>query len=296
MASGAQHASSRSSPAARARTAPAGRTPAPRWSRPSCRTRWARRGPACPRAAAGTRPGTRRGCRRWPGCRRRPAPAPAAARPAPRPAPALPAGLASPVRLTRNSAATSGSRTGTSRTWPGGQYGFWLVISTRPRPAGGRNACTDARSGALSNTSSHPAGNAASTPCTDATGSRVSSRSRAPSWAASSPNPAASTAGSSAANCQATPTSARCRCAYSTATLVFPAPPSPHKATIRGPSLTGRSAGHPAPPAAPPGRPATPAAAPATPAGPPPPAADTPPGRSPSHHGRPPRTRPEDPG
>ena len=58
---------------------------------------------------------------------------------------------------------------------------------------------------------------------------------RAPSWAASSPNPAASTVGSSAGNCQATPTSARCRCAYSTATLVLPAPPSPHNATIRGP-------------------------------------------------------------
>src|SRR5262249_5478076 len=56
-----------------------------------------------------------------------------------------------------------------------------------------------------------------------------------PSWAASSPNPAASTVGSSAENCQATPTSPSCRCAYSTATLVFPAPPSPHRATTRSP-------------------------------------------------------------
>ena len=38
---------------------------------------------------------------------------------------------------------------------------------------------------------------------------RIRATSRAPSWAASSPNPAASTVGSSAANCQAAPTSAR---------------------------------------------------------------------------------------
>ena len=70
---------------------------------------------------------------------------------------------------------------GTSTAWPGGHTALWLVINTRPSPAGGKNASTDARSGTLSNTSSHPAGNAANTPCTDATGSRVSASSRAPS-------------------------------------------------------------------------------------------------------------------
>ena len=54
-----------------------------------------------------------------------------------------------------NSAATSVSSTGTSSAWPGGQSGSGLVISTRPGPAGGRNGSTDARSGALSNISSH---------------------------------------------------------------------------------------------------------------------------------------------
>ena len=39
----------------------------------------------------------------------------------------------SSVRLTRNSAATSWSSTGTSRIWPG-QFGFWLLISTRCAP------------------------------------------------------------------------------------------------------------------------------------------------------------------
>ena len=102
----------------------------------------------------------------------------------------------------------SRSSTGTSSGWPG-QAGFWLVISTRPGPAGGRNAATEARSAALSKISSHGAANPASTACTDATGSRASARPRTPSCAASSPNPAASTVASSAANCHATPTSAR---------------------------------------------------------------------------------------
>ena len=113
------------------------------------------------------------------------------------------------------------------------------MISTRPGPAGGTNGSTAARSGTLSNTTSHPAPARASTACTDATGSRGSTTSRAPSWAASTANSAASTAGSSAGNCQHTPTSARCRCAYSTATLVLPAPPSPHNATSRGPDCPG---------------------------------------------------------
>ena len=142
---------------------------------------------------------------------------------------------ASPVRDTRKSAATTGSSTGTSTAWPGGQIWFCVVISTRPGPAGGTNGATDARSGALSNTTSHPAFIRASTPCTDATGSRASAASRAPSCAASTPNSAASTAGSSAANCQHTSTSARCRCAYSIATLVLPAPPSPYSTATRGP-------------------------------------------------------------
>jgi hypothetical protein len=83
-------------------------------------------------------------------------------------------------------------------------------------------------------TSSHGSDSAASTACTEATGSRMSAASRTPSWAASSPNPAASTAGSSAANCQARPTSARCRCAYVIATLVFPTPPNPHNTAVAG--------------------------------------------------------------
>ena len=62
----------------------------------------------------------------------------------------------SPVRLIRKPAAASVPSTGTSSTGQG-QCGFWLVISTRPGPAGGRNASTDARSGALSKISSHGA-------------------------------------------------------------------------------------------------------------------------------------------
>ena len=90
---GRQNASSRSSPAAPgAGLRQVRRTPAARWWPPSGGTRSARRGPAGPGAAAGTRPGTRPGCPRWPGRRRRPAPAPAAARPALRPAPGRPAG------------------------------------------------------------------------------------------------------------------------------------------------------------------------------------------------------------
>jgi hypothetical protein len=109
------------------------------------------------------------------------------------------------------------------------------VISTRPGPAGGTNRATEARPGALSNSSSHRAGLPASTACTAATGSP---RSAAPSWAANSPNPAASTAASSAGNCHATATSASRRWAYSSATLVLPAPPSPHNAATRGPPLS----------------------------------------------------------
>ena len=37
-----------------------------------------------------------------------------------------------------------GSSTGTSRTWPGGQIWFRLVIRTRPGPAGGTNGATEA--------------------------------------------------------------------------------------------------------------------------------------------------------
>ncbi len=84
------------------------------------------------------------------------------------------------VRVTKKSAATPVARTGTSRSWSACQFRFWLVICTRPGPAGGRNRSTDARSAALSNTSSHPAGNLTSIRRTDATASRVSSR----SWAA----------------------------------------------------------------------------------------------------------------
>ena len=109
---------------------------------------------------------------------------------------------ASPVRLTRNPAATCGSSTGTSRAWPGGQIWFRLVISTRPGPAGGTNRATEARSGALSNTSSHGPGWRPAPRAPTATGSP---RSAAPSWAASSPNPAASTAGSSAGELPAHP-------------------------------------------------------------------------------------------
>jgi len=148
----------------------------------------------------------------------------------------------SPVRFTRKPAATSVSKTGTSRIWPGGQCWDWVVTSTRPFPAGGTNRSTEARSVTLSNTSSHPVSCRASTACTDATGSRASARSRAPSCAASTAKSADSSAGSSAGNCQHTPTSARCRCAYSTATLVLPAPPSPDNAASRGPGRPGPTA------------------------------------------------------
>ena len=47
------------------------------------------------------------------------------------------------------------------------------------------------------------------------------------------PSPAA---GSSAGNCQATATWSSCRWAYSTATLVLPAPPRPHRPTTLGPA------------------------------------------------------------
>ena len=100
-------------------------------------------------------PGNRPGCPRWPGCRRRPAPAPAAARPASPARSQAACRSGSPVRSTRNPAATSVSSTGTSSACPRGHSALWLVISTRPGPAGGRNASTDARSGALSKISSH---------------------------------------------------------------------------------------------------------------------------------------------
>ena len=95
-------------------------------------------------------------------------------------------------------------------TWPG-QFGFWLVISTRPGPAGGRKSASEAMSTASSKMSSHGAGNRARTACTEATGSRESARPGVPSWAASSENPAAITVASSAANCHATSTLSRFR-------------------------------------------------------------------------------------
>jgi len=52
--------------------------------------------------------------------------------------------------LIRNSAAASVSKAAISRACVGGQSELWLVISTFPGPAGGRNAVTDARSAALS--------------------------------------------------------------------------------------------------------------------------------------------------
>src|SRR5215472_2711999 len=112
---------------------------------------------------------------------------------------------------------------------------FGSGASTRPLPAGGKNSRTCSGPGTLSNTSSQPAGKAASTECTAATGSPPPDDPPMPSWAARSVNPAASTVVSSAGNCQATPTSPKCRCAYSTATLVLPAPPSPYRTTTRGP-------------------------------------------------------------
>ena len=149
---------------------------------------------------------------------------------------------ASPVRATKNSAAISTASSGMCTAQPGGQCWFWLVITTRPGPAGGMNASTEARSAALSSTTSHPAACRASTACTEATGSRGSTISRAPSCTASKPNSAASTAGSSAENCQHIPVPPRCRYANSTATLVLPAPPSPHNATTRGPGRPGSGA------------------------------------------------------
>lgn len=92
-------------------------------------------GPAGPRAAAGTTPGTRPSTPRWLGRTRLPAPVPA-------------------IRLIRNSVAPCGSSTGASMAWPGGQIWFRLVVSTRPSPAGSINRDTAARSGALPNTSS----------------------------------------------------------------------------------------------------------------------------------------------
>jgi hypothetical protein len=126
----------------------------------------------------------------------------------------------------------SSAETGTAK--PGGQIALWLVTSTWPLPAGGKNGCTAPWPGALSNTSNQPAGNAASTACTEATGSRASTTSRAPSCAASRLNSASNNSGSSAGNCHASPTSARCRWAYSTATVVFPTPPKPCSAATRG--------------------------------------------------------------
>ena len=111
---------------------------------------------------------------RWPGCRRRPAPAPAAARPAPPPAPPRPARPDRRSGSPRTRRDLGVQHRDLHRLAAAASAALWLVISTRPFPAGGKNRCTDARSGTLSNTSSHSAGNAASTPCTDATGSRAS--------------------------------------------------------------------------------------------------------------------------
>jgi hypothetical protein len=77
-----------------------------------------------------------------------------------------------PVRARRNPAAVSRSSIGTSRLCPPGQYPYRLVITTRPPPAGGTSPLSAAGSGTLSNTSSQSS-RRASAVCTAATGSPV---------------------------------------------------------------------------------------------------------------------------
>ena len=188
---------------------------------------------------------------RWPACTRRPAPAPAGARLALRPVPGL-YRSGSPVRFIRNPAATSVSRTGTSRARPGGQCWFCVVISTHPRPAAAQTSPpTPGRSRSRTRPATRSAGPARRAPRPPDRGYPQLPRPQLP---ASSANSARSTVGSSAANCQHTPTSARCRCAYSTATLVFPAPPARTTPPPAGRLPPGPPAGRPAPPAALPAR------------------------------------------
>ena len=61
-------------------------------------------------------------------------------------------------QLRRNATAAALPKAGTSSAWPGDQNGYPLVITTRPRPAGGRNGPIVSRSGALWNISSQSAG------------------------------------------------------------------------------------------------------------------------------------------
>lgn len=126
------------------------------------------------------------------------------------------------------------SRRGTSSTVRPGQCWDWLVMITRPGPAGGRNRRTDASSGALSKTSSHADGQAASSVCTVAAGSSGSTAAVLSSWPASRVMPCPSTVGFSAGIWQATDTSAKDRCAYSAAVLVLPTPPIPASTTMPG--------------------------------------------------------------
>ena len=203
MGSAASIASSRSSPAA-AGAAPVqpgegqaqrgGDLPAD--ARPTSPR--ASRSAAGPGTAAGTRPAE---CR-WPACKRLPAPAPAAARPVPRQLPRRrPVCVAGPAQ--QESRRHGRCRAPAPRgAWPRGQCGFWLVISTRPPPAGGRNRSTDARSGTLSKTSSHPAGPGQRRVHRTPPDSAASRPSRAPSCAASIANPPPAPSGPRPRNCQ----------------------------------------------------------------------------------------------
>ena len=172
MSSAAQHAASRNSPAA---------GPAPPSSvnasaqvvvtrlsypagspRPSSSARRARNSP---RYSAMLRP---EACMYAPACSSASGSPPSS--PASSPAAASSAAPAAPVRSSRNPAATARSSTGTSSTCRPGQDPNWLVITTRPPPAGGTSPATAAGSGTLSKTSSQSS-RRASTACTRPTGS-----------------------------------------------------------------------------------------------------------------------------
>ena len=203
----------------------------------------------------------------------------------------------SPVRLPRKPAATSRSSTCTSSTWPGGQNGSRLVTSTCPRPAGGKNACTDARSTAMSNTSSQPGRK-----CRE---HRMHRRHRVPGIQ-QIPGPKLS--GRLRRTRPLAPPGPRWRTARPprpqpgdggrTPTPRWSCPHRPARTTPRSaaPGHHRRPAGRPGRSAAPPGRPGTPGAAPTGPGGwPPRAAADTPPAPRRPRRGRRPPTRSQGP-
>ena len=120
---------------------------------------------------------------------------------------------------------------------------------TRPRPWVAAQPAARAGPGALSKISSQSPGRAASTPWTWATGSPAASRSRAPSWAARSPNPAASAPSGfplpAARLCRAHQGPGRCIPGRHWSSLLLPGrsePPLAGPATRAGVSRASRSA------------------------------------------------------